>query len=169
MTDQFNGQPFARSIKQAIGRGVGIWLWLITALLLSSGCASPPAPPPEPHPRDFRAEVVAEFERSISGWNSGDLDAFMAIYAMDATFTMRDSFVRGYPAIRKYYAPQFGPGASRGVLTFDEFNMEVLSPDTVLVRAVYQNRQNGETSRGTTTLILRHAANHWRIIHDHST
>jgi uncharacterized protein (TIGR02246 family) len=95
---------------------------------------------------------------------------FLGIYAEDATFALRDSFLQGYAAIRAYYAPRFLPGAERGLLRFDEIHVDLLGLAYVIVRAIYQNQPNqGEPIRGTTTLILRHMDGRWRIIHDHSS
>ena len=144
----------------------------VRALTLFAGCAGPRTakePTPPLPPRNIQAEVNAEFLRSTAGWNMGSLDIFMAIYAEDASFAMRDSFIQGYPSIRAYYAPLFLPGAARGELQLEPLNIEVLAPDIVLVRGVYHSTLNGEVKTGTTTLIMRNIGNHWRIIHDHST
>jgi uncharacterized protein (TIGR02246 family) len=140
-------------------------------LLLGAGCASPAPPSPKTPPpqRDIQAEVLSEFEHSVAAWNTGNLDGFMAIYADNATFAMRDHFLMGAAAIRSYYAPRFAAGADRGVLTMQELNVDVLAPDVVLVRGLYQSRLDTEVTRGTTSLVLHHILNHWRIIHDHST
>jgi uncharacterized protein (TIGR02246 family) len=142
-----------------------VCLWLVYA----TGCASPPAVKSLP-PRDIGAEVRAEFERSVAAWNAGNLDGFMAIYAEDATFALRDSFLTGAPAIRAFYAPAFAPGGDRPRLTMEELTPEVLALDVVLIRGIYRTNAGRELiGRGTTSLILRHLAGRWRIIHDHST
>jgi len=133
------------------------------------GCSSTPKNPP-PIPRNFIAEVQAEFRESVAAWNGGDLNAFMGLYAEDATFSMGDSYLLGRQAIRDYYAPLFAPGAARDGLDFDELNVVVLCPEVVLVRALYRNTQGGQiVRRGTSTLILRFVLDRWLIIHDHSS
>lgn len=152
-------------------RWTPVQVLLLSCLLGLAGCASAPKTPasPDPPPRYIPAEVAAEFERSVAGWNSGRLDAFVSVYAENATFALKDSYLQGVAAIREYYAPQFRPFAARGTLVLEELNVEVLSPDLVLVRGVYRNTQGGEVNRGTTTLVMRYFLGHWRIIHDHST
>jgi uncharacterized protein (TIGR02246 family) len=141
----------------------------IVVAFLWAGCASQPVKRPQPV-RNLAAEVVADFEPTVAAWNAGNLNGFMAIYADDATFALPESFLQGRAAIGEYYAPLFQPGATRDKLSFDEFNVEVLSLDVILVRAIYRNTQNGQlVRRGTTTLIFRHILNHWRIIHDQSS
>jgi uncharacterized protein (TIGR02246 family) len=141
-------------------------LLLTTLVLLEAGCASQPVQPPPPA-RNLRTEVIAELERAVAAWNTGDLNGFIALYDDDATFSLADSFLQGRAAIREFYAPLFQPGATREALSFDQFDVEVLSLDVVLVRGIYRASQRTETvRRGTTTLILRRVLNHWRIIHD---
>jgi uncharacterized protein (TIGR02246 family) len=141
-------------------------LWLIV-LTFWTGCATRP-PQAVPPPRNFVTEVTEELRRSADAWNSGNLDAFMAGYAEDATFALKDNFLQGRRAIREYYTPLFVPGARHGTLNLDQINVLVLSLDVVLVRGIYQNTQPGIVTRGATTLILRHSVNHWLIIHDHT-
>jgi uncharacterized protein (TIGR02246 family) len=140
-----------------------------TALvLLLAGCASHPVKRLPPV-HNIPAEVAADFRQAVAAWNAGDLNGFVAIYADHATLAMEDSFLQGRPAIREYYAPVFEPGAERPTLTFDQFDVEVLSPTVALVRAVFRNTEAGQVvRRGTTTLILRRELDHWRVIHDHT-
>jgi hypothetical protein len=93
----------------------------------------------------------------------------MQIYSPNATFALHDSFLEGAAAIREYYAPQFAFGAARSTLDFEQFKVQVLNPDIVLVLGIYKSTRNGETVRGTTSLILQYSLSHWRIIHDHSS
>jgi uncharacterized protein (TIGR02246 family) len=146
-----------------------VLLSILAWTVLLGGCASPPAPPPPPV-RNLAAEVAAEFDKSVAGWNVGNLNAFLSIYADDATFAMADGYLHGRAAIHDYYAPLFARGATRDALEIEQLDVEVLSPDLVLVRGIYSNNRNHETTRrGTTSLILRYSLGHWRVIHDHST
>jgi uncharacterized protein (TIGR02246 family) len=114
-------------------------------------------------------EAAAEFQRSVAGWNAGNLDAFTSIYAETATFALPDGLLRGREAIREFYAPNFERGAPRQQLALEQLDIEVLAPDALLVRGIYINRVVGEvTRRGVTTLIMRQLLGQWRIIHDHS-
>ena len=132
------------------------------------GCAS--APKKQAVPRNLALEVRAAFEPMVAAWNAGNLNAFMALYAENATFALPDTFLVGRAAIQDFYAPLFQPGATRDTLAFDEFNVEVLAPEVVLVRAVYRNTQGGQLiRRGTTTMVFRYILNRWLIIHDHSS
>jgi uncharacterized protein (TIGR02246 family) len=141
-----------------------------TTLLLASGCASKPASSAQKPGATQNLEIAAEFEQSAAGWNAGNLDAFMAIYADDATFARADGFVRGKPAIRELYAPVFVPGTPRDSLAMEQLEISPISTDFVLVRGIYRNMREGQiTRRGTTSLLMRLTAGHWRVIHDHSS
>jgi uncharacterized protein (TIGR02246 family) len=141
-------------------------LVLLTAAVVGSGCASQPKPQPRP-PRNIPGEVTAALNRSAAAWNAGNLDAFLGIYANDATFALADTFLQGRMAIREYYAPLFEPDATRDSLSFEQLQVEVLSPDVALVRAIYQNTRRGQiVRRGASTLAVRRELDSWRIIHD---
>ena len=136
--------------------------------LFMVGCASPPVRPSLPV-ANIPAEVGVEIQRSVAGWNQGDLAMFLNMYAETATFALADEFLTGRPAIWNFYAPNFAPGTTRDALAFDRLEIEVLSPDTALARGIYRNSRIARvTRRGTTTLVFRRIAGQWRVIHDHT-
>jgi uncharacterized protein (TIGR02246 family) len=145
-------------------------LLLLGWVLLSLSCKTPPASAPTTLPAaNIPAEVAAEFQRSIAAWNSGNLDLFISIYAEQSSFSLADDLLVGREAIREFYAPNFNPRALRQELLMEEFNVEVLCPEAVLVRGIYNNRVAGRvTRRGVTTVVMRRILGQWRIIHDHS-
>jgi beta-aspartyl-peptidase (threonine type) len=142
---------------------------LVCALSLAlTACATKPERRSVPV-TNIPAEVGAEFQKAVAAWNAGDLNGFVSIYDEAATFVVPDGILTGRNAIRAFYMPLFEPGARRDELSFEQFNVEVLSPDTVLVRAIYRNTNQGRvTRRGATTLIMRRVWGEWRIVHDHS-
>ena len=147
---------------------LALWLGMFSAVLLI-GCATKPERR-EPSTATIPAEVAAAFQRSIAGWNGGDLEAFTAIYADTATLALPDRILHGRPAILALYAPSFAPGVERDALAFDQFAVEVISPDAALVRAVYRNSRQGKvTRRGVSTLLVRRVIDRWQITHDHSS
>jgi len=146
--------------------------WAALALTLPFillGCASHPPRRPVPVV-NIPADVAAEFKQSVAGWNAGNLNAFLSIYADNATLATPDGFVQGRQALRDFYLPNFRFGAVRVQLALEQLEVEVLSPDAVLVRAIYTNSLNGQiTRRGPSTLVLRQILGRWQIIHDHSS
>lgn len=141
----------------------------VALAIVLSGCATQPVQQAPPL-ANISAEVALECKRFVDSWNAGDLDAFVAVYATTATFALADTFLIGREAIRDFYRPNFESGAIRDELALEQLEVEVLSPDAVLVRGIYRSSQYGEvTRRGTTSLILRRVFGQWQIVHDHSS
>lgn len=121
---------------------------------------------------DLRSRVEAMLEASAEGWNAGELDAFMAVYAdSPATTYVGGSGLRvGYEAIRERYAPLFRPGADRDSLRFEDLRIRALGPDVALGISRYVLHEGGEvTGSGPFTLVLSRVGDEWRIVHDHSS
>lgn len=121
---------------------------------------------------DLRSRVEAMLEASAEGWNAGELDVFMAVYAdSPATTYVGGSGLRvGYEAIRERYAPLFRPGADRDSLRFEDLRVRALGPDVALGISRYVLQEGGEvTGSGPFTLVLSRVGDEWRIVHDHSS
>ncbi len=67
---------------------------------------------------EVRAEVTAVLEAQAAAWNRGDLEAFCALYAADASFASPTGLVRGRDAVRARYRTKYPDAASRGRLSF---------------------------------------------------
>lgn len=120
----------------------------------------------------IRLEVLAMMDSSARAWNHGDLDGFIAFYdpTLATTFVTPESILRGPIAIRAVYAPRFSPGGIRDSLSFENMEVDVLSPDVVNVIAYYRlMRGDSTTARGPTSLVMRRRGGGWRIVHDHSS
>lgn len=119
-----------------------------------------------------RSEIVAMMTHSAQSWNSGNLDAFMNDYEVDPTTTFigRSGVIRGRAAIRQVYAARFAPGGVRDSLSFENVEVDLLAPNVANVIAYYRlMRGDSTTSRGPTSLLMRHRDGRWRIVHDHSS
>lgn len=116
--------------------------------------------------------VQAMLERSAGDWNRGDLEAFLSDYqdVGSTTFVGSDGLLTGVDAIRRHYAPRFGPGARRDSLRFDSVHVRSLSPMIGIVTARWILHENGVTrAAGPMTLVMRRTQAGWRITHDHSS
>lgn len=121
---------------------------------------------------DLRSRVRSMLEASADGWNAGELDAFMAVYAdsPETTYVGGSGLRVGYDAIRDRYAPLFRPGADRDSLRFEDVRVRSLGPDVAVGIARYVLRDSAEvTGAGPFTLVLRRVGDDWRIVHDHSS
>ncbi len=148
--------------------------WLLPLLLIAAGCkqgqddASVPAPV-------ARAAIEAAMRDSAAGWNSGDLDRFMAVYADDpaTSYVTSDDLIRGKSSIAARYAPSFRRGANtRGTLDFATLDFRMVGPDYALFTARYRltpTATGGKAAQGPTTLLFRRTPQGWRIVADHSS
>ncbi|MBD8547423.1 YybH family protein [Sphingomonas sp. CFBP 8760] len=113
--------------------------------------------------------IAAAMAASAAGWNAGDLDRFMAVYADDAVYVTARGVVRGKAAIAARYAPGFtGGGNTRGKLSFA---MLVKRPIDATHRVLIARwtLTGKETQSGYTTLVFARRDGHWRIVTDHSS
>jgi uncharacterized protein (TIGR02246 family) len=156
-----------------------IWVVSLVPLFLLASCATTPVAtkttrkPTQPTPQTpelQRSEIALELQKSAAGWNMGNLEGFLGIYAENATFAAQDRLIRGKMGIRDLYAPVFKPGTTHDSLGFEQLEVDILSPDLALAKGVYKNTRNGVvTRRGTTTLLFQRLDGRWRIVHDHSS
>lgn len=119
-----------------------------------------------------RVQIIAMMTQSARAWNMGNLDAFMNDYEADTTTTFigRNGVIRGRAAIRAVYAPRFAPGGVRDSLSFENVQVDLLTPDVANVIAYYRlMRGDSTTSHGPTSLVMRRRDDRWRIVHDHSS
>ncbi len=116
-----------------------------------------------------QADIEAALTASGAGWNAGDLDRFMAVYADDAIFTSGGAVKRGKAEIAKSYARSFsGAANARGALSVQPVTWRPLSPMHMLLVARWTLA--GDTSEsGLTTLVFERRKAGWQIIADHSS
>ncbi len=115
------------------------------------------------------ATVAAAMAASAAGWNAGDLDRFMAVYADDAIYVTAKGVVRGKAAIAARYAPSFADGTnSRGMLSFDLLAERAIDARhrVLIARWTLTGRQ---VQSGYTTLVFARQGDAWRIVTDHSS
>lgn len=125
------------------------------------------APAPQP---GAAAQITAAMNASAAGWNAGDLDRFMAVYADDAVYATGNELLRGKAAIAARYRPGFaGDRNLRGRLTFAPLANRTLSPVHHLLVARWKLTGGAKDEEGTTTLLWERRQAGWRIISDHSS
>ena len=146
---------------------------IVMGLLLATPVAARTDPPQATTASAAQAGVAAAMADSAAGWNAGDLDRFVAIYAPDATFVTQKGLVRGYAAIADRYRPSFaGGGNTRGKLSFETLGSRIVSPTHLLLWARWTLTPAGAAGKvetGMTTLLFERQPEGWRIISDHSS
>jgi uncharacterized protein (TIGR02246 family) len=121
----------------------------------------------------IRTAVSAVLDDSAKGWNTGDLDRFMACYDHGAstTYVSGGKVNIGFEAIRATYRTRFAsrPDAM-GKLTLSILNLRLVGADHAYVvgRFVLHRPGSAGDVEGLTTLLFRRTGAGWRIIADHS-
>lgn len=120
---------------------------------------------------DAQAEVMAAMTASAAGWNAGDIDRFVAIYAPDAGFVTKDGVLNGRAAIADRYRPSFVTGGNaRGKLSFQAVAFRTISATHRLLFARWTlTPAAGPPQTGMTTLVFERRREGWKIIADHSS
>lgn len=142
------------------------WTMVIVAtapMLLASAAATSP-----------EQAVIAAMADSAAGWNSGDVDRFMAVYSdsPETSFVVSDGLLRGKAAMTARYRARynFDDATKRGTLTFETLDFRLLDPSHALYIARYTlTYADGKTQSGPTSLVFAKENGHWRIIADHSS
>lgn len=127
------------------------------------------APVPDSAPQ---AAILAAMTDSAAGWNAGDLDRFMGVYADDAVYVTGRGLVRGKAAIAETYRKSFaGGGNARGRLSFEQPVFRTIDKSHVLLWARWVLAPAGEAKgeSGMTTLLFERRPGGWRIVSDHSS
>ena len=118
--------------------------------------------------------VTSALAESTAGWNSGDLDRFLAIYSeTPATSFVSDAgLLRGRKAMGERYREKydFADPAKRGALSLETLDFRLLGPDFALYIGRYTLAYpDGKTVSGPTSLVFAREGGNWRIVADHSS
>jgi uncharacterized protein (TIGR02246 family) len=136
-------------------------------LFALSSCAHAPSRPAADAERRIRTVLEAQ----VRAWNAGDLRGFMDGYAnSDRTrFQSGGDVSLGWQTVWERYQKRYGDRASMGTLTFSETEVTVLSPDAAMVVGRWRLQRAQDEPSGLFTLLFRHTADGWRIVHDHTS
>jgi ketosteroid isomerase-like protein len=120
---------------------------------------------------DSVAEIRAVMAAQVAAWNRGDIDGFMEGYARsDATeFVSGDKITRGWQTVRDRYRKKYDSRAKMGRLTFSDIKVTPLSADAAIVLGRWRLVRQTDKPHGIFTLLFRHTAAGWRIVHDHTS
>ena len=145
------------------------WLLLASFLLL------PFVPSDSSAKEDGKGCVIGEIRAVLSAqqeaWNHGDIDSFMNGYARAETtvFVSGDEVTRGWQTVRDRYFKKYGDRAKMGTLRFSDLEIEQLGPDFAIALGRWELKRANDKPHGHFTLIFRHTADGWRIVHDHTS
>lgn len=113
-------------------------------------------------------EVSRLLDTQIAAWNRGDLEAFCAVYAEDASFLSPSGLKRGRAEVLARYRERYPDRAAMGSLSLtliegrDTADMVAL---TARWKLAYPNKAAAE---GLTLIVFQRQAGGWRIVQDAS-
>jgi uncharacterized protein (TIGR02246 family) len=112
-------------------------------------------------------------DAQVAAWNRGDLDGFMTGYwhSPDLTFFSGKDEMLGWQATLDRYRKRYqAEGRDKmGTLSFSEIKIELLGPESALVRGRWSLVTSKEPLGGLFTLLFKKKPEGWRIVHDHTS
>jgi ketosteroid isomerase-like protein len=117
------------------------------------------------------AEIRAVIQAQQEAWNRGDIEGFMNGYArFDSTlFVSGDDVTRGWQTVHDRYKTKYSDREKMGMLTFSNLEITPLGSDAAVVLGQWKLDRKQDQPHGRFTLIFRHSADGWRIVHDHTS
>lgn len=114
--------------------------------------------------------IRAVLDSSAAGWNRGDLDAYLGLYAPDVTSASGNGFVAGRDSAEAVMRRGFWrTGRPVQQLHYEHLDTRLLGADHALVTGQFVLTGAGRPDRtGWFTTIWRRTPAGWRCIHDHS-
>ncbi|WP_370177779.1 nuclear transport factor 2 family protein [Alteriqipengyuania sp.] len=117
--------------------------------------------------------VEAALDDSAIGWNEGDLDRFLGVYADDpaTSYVGGDAMLRGVDAIRDRYSGGYGfTTGDQGTLGFETLDFRMLGADHALIIVRYHLAYDGaDPATGIASVVFADGPDGWRIVADHSS
>ncbi len=116
-----------------------------------------------------RAESAKQFlTEQAAAWNKGDLDAFCASYADDATFLTPTGLTKGRDQVLARYKKRYPDKAAMGTLSFEFLDARV-APGAVSVMAKWTlSYPNKPSASGGTLVVLQPRGTSWMVVQDAS-
>jgi ketosteroid isomerase-like protein len=140
--------------------------------LVAAACAGAPRTADTPADSGAEAAIQNQLGTMLTAWNGDNLDAHIAPYADNATWTSANGLLRGKPVIRETLVKGFQRGTDlAGRLSFGPSVFTRLGPDYMMTNGSFHldSLPSGRTIDGQSTLIWHRNGARWEIIHDHSS
>ena len=120
-----------------------------------------------------RQAIQHVLDAQVAAWNRHDLKGFMAGYwqSPELTFFSGKEVYSGWQAAYERYQKRYlaeGPD-KMGTLSFAELKIDLLGPDSAVVRGRWKLITKKEPLGGLFTLIFKKNPEGWRIVHDHTS
>jgi uncharacterized protein (TIGR02246 family) len=131
-------------------------------ILLAGALVAPPLPSPG-------EELEALLKSQAAAWSRGDLDAFCAVYADDATFISPSGLTKGRQAVLDRYRKKYVDKAGMGSLALDIVEVRgEREPFASVVARWTLTWPDKPKAEGLTLIVFRKTKAGWRIVQDAS-
>ncbi len=116
-------------------------------------------------------QIAALIHQQARDWSAGNIDRFMDIYwkSDDLTFSSGGEITRGYNATLARYQKRYPTAEAMGKVTFSDLEFLPLGKSAMQVLGVWNLDRDQEPIGGRFTLVFRHFAEGWKIVHDHTS
>ena len=146
---------------------------LVAGIMLLSGCTEERAAPPSFSLEDEKTAIQQVLALQQDAWNAGDIDTFMSGYwrSDSLRFVSNNASREGWNATLERYRTSYPDRAAMGALTFELYEIKVLSLDAATVFGRFTLKRDEELGdlTGLFTLIFRNIAGEWKVVHDHTS
>ena len=120
-----------------------------------------------------RQAIQQVLDTQVAAWNRRDLKGFMDGYwqSPELTFFAGKEVYSGWQAAYERYQKRYqaeGPD-KMGTLSFADLKIDLLGPDSALVRGRWKLVTSKEPLGGLFTLLFKKKPEGWRIVHDHTS
>ena len=120
-----------------------------------------------------RSAIQALLDAQVADWNAGDIDSFMTGYwkSDSLRFASGNAFREGWQETLERYKTSYPDKANMGELTFELYEINVLSADAATVFGRFNLKREASLGdlTGLFTLIFRKHDDRWLIVHDHTS
>jgi uncharacterized protein (TIGR02246 family) len=126
--------------------------------------------------------VKALLATQSAAWNQGDLEAFTAVYAEDASFLGTTGLTQGRQQVLERYRRRYPDKKAMGTLSLEVVEARPVAPAGAGDKAcgvngvslaarwklVYPDQPDKKTAEGLTLLVLQRKGDRWEIVQDAS-
>lgn len=119
-------------------------------------------------------DIRAVLDRQSTGWNRGDIEAFMRGYddSPQTAFVSKDGVRKGYAAILARYRRSYSSREKMGTLRFTEIDIRPLGPTHAIATGKYsleRSAAGGGPASGWFSLVFVKTGGGWKIVLDHTS
>jgi ketosteroid isomerase-like protein len=116
-------------------------------------------------------EIKNLLEQQRSGWNKGDMEAYMQGYwkSDSLLFIGRSGPDYGWQKTLESYKKFYPDKASMGYLTFDIKEIKMIDKNHAFVLGAWNIKKEKDEAKGFFTLIVQKFKDGWKVIVDHSS